>query len=205
MTLFPATHTTEHQTLLEWVDSALVNARSTVYGLDIEQLRARPVSTSELTLGWLMLHIADVAEQWLGRAAAGPAGFGTDRTVLERHERAIESHKIAPDATAEELLAEYDRRCASALELLRSADLDAEVPVPEEMPWFPADLPSFNGRWTVHHTLTEIGRHSGHADILREAIDGRTMYDLIATDQGFDMSYIGAWYANHPEIPAPQW
>ena len=53
--------------------------------------------------------------------------------------------------------------------------------------------------------LAEIERHSGHADLLREAIDGRTMYDLIAEDQGIDMSYIGAWFADHPEIPAPAW
>jgi hypothetical protein len=31
------------------------------------------------------------------------------------------------------------------------------------------------------------------------------MYELIAEDQGIDMSYIGAWFAAHPEVPAPQW
>lgn len=205
MPLFPTTHATERETLIEWVDAALTNARSTVHGLDIAQLRSRPVPSSELTLGWLMLHIGDVAEQWLGRAAAGAAGFGTDESILERYERATDSHEIAPDATAEDVLAEYDRRCARALELLRSADLDAAVPVPTEMPWFPPDLPEFNGRWAVQHALGEIERHSGHADILREAIDGLTLYDLIARDQGIDMSYIGAWYAAHPEIPVPQW
>lgn len=205
MPLFPTTHTTERETLLEWVDAALTNARSTVHGLDIEQLRATPIPSSELSLGWLMLHIADVAEQWLGRAAAGPAGFGTDESILQRYERAVDSHQIEPDATAETVLAQYDRTCAHALELLRSADLDAAVPVPTEMPWFPPGLPEFTGRWVVQHVLDEILRHSGHADILREAIDGLTLYELIAGDQGIDMSYIGAWYAAHPEIPVPQW
>jgi hypothetical protein len=73
------------------------------------------------------------------------------------------------------------------------------------MPWFPPGQPSFNGRWAAMHALNEIARHSGHADILREAIDSRTMYELIAEDQGIDMSYIGAWFAAHPEVPAPQW
>lgn len=205
MPLFTATHTTEHETLIEWVDVALTNARSTVHGMDIHQLRATPIPSSELSLGWLLLHIGDVAEQWCGRAAAGPAEFGTDLSILERYERAFDSHRIAPDATAESVLAEYDRRCAHTLELLRSADLDAAVPVPAEMPWFPADLPEFNGRWVAQHVLGEINRHSGHADILREAIDGGTMYDLIARDQNIDMSYIGAWFAAHPEIPAPWW
>lgn len=205
MPFFPATHATEHKSLIEWVDAALVNARSTVHGLTIEHLRARPVPTSELTLGWLMLHIADVAEQWLGRAAAGPEGVGTDETVLERYERATASHDIGAHATVEDVLEEYDRTCASALELLRSADLEATVPVPTEMPWFPPDLSEFTARWVVQHVLAEIERHSGHADLLREAIDGRTMYDLIAEEQGIDMSYIGAWFADHPEIPAPAW
>lgn len=205
MPLFATTHPTERETLIEWVDAALVNARSTVHGLDIDQLRARPLPSSELTLGWLILHIGDVAEQWCGRAAAGPAGFGTEETFLERYERATDSHVIAADATAGDVLAEYDRRCAHSLELLRTADLDAEVPVPAEMPWFPSDLPAFNGRWAALHVLGEIYRHSGHADILRESIDSSTMYDLIATDQGIDMSYIGAWFANHPEIPVPEW
>ncbi len=77
--------------------------------------------------------------------------------------------------------------------------------MPTEMPWFPTDLPAFNARWVALHVLGEINRHSGHADILREAIDGGTMYDLIARDQGIDMSYIGAWFAAHPEVPMPQW
>ena len=205
MPLFPTTHSTEHETLIEWVDAALTNARSTVHGLNIEQLRATPIPSSELSLGWLMLHIADVAEQWLGRAAAGPAGFGTDESILQRYERAVDSHQIGADATAEDVLAEYDRKCAHALELLRSADLDAAVPVPTEMPWFPPGLPEFNGRWAALHALEEIQRHSGHADILREAIDGLTLYELIARDQSIDMSYIGAWYAAHPDIPTPQW
>ena len=73
------------------------------------------------------------------------------------------------------------------------------------MPWYPPGLPAFNGRWAALHALNEIARHSGHADILREAVDGRTMYELIAESQEIDMSYIGQWFAAHPEVPAPEW
>lgn len=205
MPLFPATHSTERDTLIEWVRGALVNARSIGYGLTGDQLRSHPVASSELTLGWLLLHIGEVAEGWLGRAAAAPGTPETRHPLPEAFARAETVNLVAPDATAEEILAEYDRRCAAGLEHLRAADLDAAVPVPTEMPWFPPGLPAFNGRWAVQHVLTEIERHSGHADILREAIDGRTMYDLLAEDQGIDMSYIGAWFAAHPEVPAPAW
>ncbi|MDX2359094.1 DUF664 domain-containing protein [Dietzia sp. PP-33] len=205
MPLFPATRTTERETLLEWIDDALINARSIVHGLTGDQLRARPVPSSELTLGLLILHIGEVAEGWLGRAAAAPDPVETGRTLPEAFAWAEEVNRVGPDASAEEVLAEFDRRHAAGLAHLRSADLDAVVPVPTEMPWFPPGMAPFNGWWVAQHVLTEINRHSGHADILREAVDGRTMYDLIAEDQGIDMSYIGAWFAAHPEVPAPAW
>lgn len=205
MPLFPATHATERENLLEWVESELLNARSIVHGLTADQLRSRPLSSSELTLGWLLLHIGEVAEGWLGRAAAAPEPPDTGRSLPESFAWAENVNLVDPDATAEEILAEYDRRCAAGLAHLRAADLDATVPVPAEMPWFPPGLPPFSGRWAVQHVLNEISRHSGHADILREAIDGRTMYELIAEDQGIDMSYIGAWFVEHPEVPAPAW
>lgn len=205
MPFFPATSGTERENLIEWIDVALTNARSIVVGLTADQLRTRPIPSSELTLGWLILHIGEVAESWLGRAAAAPGPLETGRTLLEAFEYADTVNQVAQSATAEEVLAEFDRRHAAALDHLRAADLDAPVPVPTEMPWYPADLPPFNGRWAALHALAEIERHSGHADLLREAIDGGTMYDLIARDQGIDMSYIGEWFAAHPEVPAPQW
>ena len=205
MPFFPATTGTEHENLIEWTDVALTNARSIVAGLTGDQLRSRPIPSSELTLGWLILHIGEVAEGWLGRAAAAPEAPNTGHSLAEAFEYAETVNQVAPDATAEDVLAEFDRRHAAALEHLRAADLDATVPVPTEMPWFPTDLPPLNGRWAALHALGEIERHSGHADILREAIDGGTLYDLIARDQGIDMSYIGEWFAAHPEVPAPQW
>ena len=50
MPLFAATTTTELDSLIEWVDVTLTNARSIVSGLTGDQLRARPIETSELTL-----------------------------------------------------------------------------------------------------------------------------------------------------------
>ena len=205
MPLFPATHATERDTLLEWIDGALVNARSVVHGLTGDQLRARPVPSSELTLGWLLLHIGEVAESWLGRASAAPDAPATGRSLADSFAWAESVNRVDPDATAADVLAEYDRRCAAGLAHLASTDVDEVVPVPVEMPWFPPGLPPFNGRWVALHVLNEIARHSGHADLLREAIDGRTMYELIAEDQRIDMSYIGGWFAAHPEVPAPAW
>jgi hypothetical protein len=59
-------------------------------------------------------------------------------------------------------------------------DLDYAVKLPEA-PWFPA-----NTTWTAHrillHVIAETARHAGHADIIRESLDGATAYELFATE-----------------------
>ena len=66
------------------------------------------------------------------------------------------------------------------MRIFAAADLDTPVPVPRDVPWFPADVELWSIRWVAHHLINELARHSGHADIIRESIDGATMYDLIA-------------------------
>src|SRR5690625_490998 len=122
MPLFPTTRTTEHENLLEWIDDALVNARSIVHGLDADQLRARPVASSECTLGWLLLHIGEVAESWLGRAAGLPGPLDSGLTLPEAFDRAAKVNVVDPASTAEQILAEYERRDAEALARLRDTD-----------------------------------------------------------------------------------
>ena len=116
---------------------------------------------------------------------------GDTRFVLSEHE------------TCAFLRARIEQVAARTEEVLRSADLDTTHPLPVA-PWFEPGV-SWSVRRVAIHMLAEISQHAGHADILREAIDSRTMYELIAEDQGIDMSYIGAWFAAHPEVPAPQW
>ena len=63
---------------------------------------------------------------------------------------------------------------------METADLDAAVPVPRDIPWFPKDQKAWSVRWVILHVINELARHAGHADIVRESIDGATMYELIA-------------------------
>jgi Protein of unknown function (DUF664) len=71
------------------------------------------------------------------------------------------------------------------LRLVETADLDAAVPVPQDIPWFPKDQESWSVRWVILHVINELARHAGHADIIRETIDGATMYELIAGLEGW--------------------
>ena len=56
------------------------------------------------------------------------------------------------------------------------ADLGQAVPVPKGVPWFPDDLDAWSVRWVLLHIVTETARHAGHADIVRESVDGATAF-----------------------------
>ena len=57
--------------------------------------------------------------------------------------------------------------------------------MPKGVPWFPDDVDAWSVRWVLLHLIEEIARHAGHADIVREAIDGATMYELMAAAEGW--------------------
>ncbi len=59
------------------------------------------------------------------------------------------------------------------------ASFDTPVPIPKGVPWFPQDLDAWTVRWVVLHLIEETARHAGHADVVRESIDGASMYELI--------------------------
>jgi len=64
--------------------------------------------------------------------------------------------------------------------------LDAAVPVPRDSPWFPKDVDAWSVRWVFLHVISELARHAGHADIIRESIDGATMYELVAAAENLE-------------------
>ena len=65
------------------------------------------------------------------------------------------------------------------------ADLGQAVPVPPGVPWFPDDVEAWTVRWVLLHLITETARHAGHADIVREAVDGATAFPLMAAAEGW--------------------
>jgi hypothetical protein len=67
-------------------------------------------------------------------------------------------------------------------------DLGAPVSVPKHVPWFPSDVDAWSVRWVLHHVNEETARHAGHADIIRESIDGYDALSLMALAEGWDLS-----------------
>ena len=91
-----------------------------------------------------------------------------------------DQYVIREDESLEGMLAALRRQNALTLQVFTDADLDAPVPVPRNVPWFPKDIDHWSVRWVAMHLIEELSRHAGHADIIRESIDGATMYELVA-------------------------
>ena len=98
---------------------------------------------------------------------------------------------MRPDETLDGLLRAFEAQNAKSLRLVETADLDAAVPVPQDIPWFPKNQEAWSVRWVILHVINELARHAGHADIIRETIDGATMYELIAGLEGWEIDGVG--------------
>ncbi|MGW4089983.1 mycothiol transferase [Nocardia sp. NPDC004750] len=138
--------------------------RITLRGIDDEQARRR-TTVSELTLGGLLHHLVSCERHWTS-------------VIVRRDENAeLDVSKfggeyvMAEEETVTGLLAGWDEVAAETAELIRSVDsLDTSIPTPTA-PWAPERIWQ-SVRYTVLHILREIAHHSGHADIIREELDG---------------------------------
>ena len=164
------------------------------YGLTDEQARSAP-SVSALSIGGLVKHATWVQRNWMGRAAAAPGAPPKDPRPFEEIAREFgDQHVMRPDETLDGLLRAFEAQNAKSLRLVDTADLDARVPVPHDIPWFPKDQEAWSVRWVILHVINELARHAGHADIIRETIDGATMYELIAALEGWEIDgWVKPW------------
>jgi uncharacterized damage-inducible protein DinB len=134
-------------------------------GLSDEQLAQR-LPTSSLTLAGLLNHLALVEDSWFRVRFAGsepdPLWADVDWDADRDHE-----FRTAVDVPGDEVRARYVEACARSREITRSADsLDQRSAQAR------ANGQYFDLRWVLLHLLEETARHAGHADLLREAIDG---------------------------------
>ncbi|MFO7191860.1 MULTISPECIES: DinB family protein [Thermocrispum] len=140
--------------------------RQTVRGLTDEQAAMRP-TVSDLCLGGLIKHVAHCERQWVRFTEEGPGAMSYDEGSWQAWQ---DQFRMLPGETLAGLLAEYDAVAAKTDALVVTADLDAEQPLPEA-PWFEP-----GARWSVRrvllHIIAETAQHAGHADIIRESIDG---------------------------------
>ena len=171
---------TERDGLVAYVDQQLDAFRSVAYGLTDAQARATP-TPSALSVGALVKHAGSVARGWAERVAHAPDAPPPDeRAFEERVAEYQDEFLMRDDETLVQVLARFDLQAAEVLRILREADPSTPVPVPRDAPWFPRDVEHWSVRWVALHLVEELARHAGHADIIREAVDGATMYELVA-------------------------
>ncbi|OBH81845.1 hypothetical protein A5681_24565 [Mycobacterium scrofulaceum] len=155
------------------------------HGLTDKQARSTP-SVSALSIGGLVKHVTAMQRSWMGRVAAAPGAPPKDPRPFEQiAQEFADQHVMRPDETLDGLLRAFEEQNAESLRLVKTADLDAAVPVPKDIPWFPKNQEAWSVRWVILHVINELARHAGHADIVRESIDGATMYELIAAREGW--------------------
>ena len=162
--------------------------RILLYGLSPREASLAP-SASSLSLGGLVKHVTATQRSWLDSVLAAP-GSPEPSGGVEDH---LEGFIFRKTDSVEELLAAYDDVSAAVLSAVRRVDLDTAVPVPDA-PWFPKDVEAWTVRWVWWHLMEELSRHAGHGDIVRETIDGATMYALVAARDGLpDLPWLTAW------------
>ena len=147
--------------------------RHTVQGLSDEQARLRPTA-SVLSLGGLIKHVAATERQWAdfivrGAEAMGPADGSFSEEQMAAWAAGFE---LLPTETLDGVLADYEEVAATTDGLVTDLpDLDRSHPLPPA-PWFEPGA-HWSARRTLLHIVAETSQHAGHADILRESIDGQ--------------------------------
>lgn len=176
----PSPAADERQTLIEFLRFNQNAFFAVAYGLTDDQARSRP-SVSALSIGGLVKHATGVQHSWMARVTAVPGSPPRDdRPFDEQAAEYQDQYLMRDDETLAELLERLRAQNEETLRIFGEADFDAAVPVPHDVPWFPQDLDFWNVRWVGMHLVEELTRHAGHCDIIRESIDGATMYELMA-------------------------
>jgi uncharacterized damage-inducible protein DinB len=151
----------ELELLGQYLDYHRATLQMKCAGLDEEQLKRRSLPTTGLTLLGLVRHLTEVERGWFVRTLAGqpapPRYYGPDNPDGDFD--SLDSHPV------EEVWRRYHAAVAEARAVLGSfttADDVARRDAPDQP----------NVRWVLLHLLEEYARHNGHADLLRQAVDG---------------------------------
>jgi uncharacterized damage-inducible protein DinB len=142
--------------------------RHTVRDLTDEQAAQR-TTASELCLGGLIKHVAVTERQWASFITDGPSVMGNwDEASMAEWSAAF---RMLDGETLAGLLDSYAQVAGATDELVATLpDLDAAQPLPEA-PWFEPGA-RWSARRVLLHVIAETAQHAGHADIIRESLDG---------------------------------
>jgi len=157
----------ERDDIRETLDAHRGFLRRTVRDLTDEQAAVRS-SVSELCLGGIIKHVTAVERAWTDFVRRGPVAMVFTPESMEAHAAGF---RMEPGDTLAALLADYDAAARETDDMVVSAaSLDESQPLPDA-PWFPPGARR-SVRRVMLHLIAETAQHAGHADIIRESIDG---------------------------------
>ena len=158
-------HGDEHAQLTGWLDFYRATLLNKCAGLDLDALTRRPVAASTLTLLGLLRHMTRVEQVWFESTFANfaAASYYEVDTDPDADFNDLASHSL------EQVVANFHAACARSRQLSNGRDLGAMAAALRR--GREVDL-----RWIHLHMIEEYARHCGHADLLRELIDGSTGY-----------------------------
>jgi uncharacterized damage-inducible protein DinB len=160
----PAWVSDERASLEAWLDYHRDTLLFKCQGLDGDQLKRRAVPPSPLSLLGLVRHMAEVERWWFGINAAGSgAGF-----IYCTDDSPDADFDDVDDADPADDFEQFRSEVAAARATMAGHDLDAEVP------YHGRRGGTVGMRWIMVHMIEEYARHNGHADLIREVIDGAT-------------------------------
>ncbi|MFD7582620.1 DinB family protein [Kitasatospora sp. NPDC059817] len=145
--------------------------RFTTRDLTDEQAGLR-TTVSALCLGGLIKHVSTVERFWVDFIVEGPSAMPDFSSFTEADfARRADEFRLLPGETLAGVLAEYAEVARRTDDLVATLpDLGATQPLPKA-PWFEAGA-EWSARRVLMHIVTESAQHAGHADIIREALDG---------------------------------
>lgn len=148
--------------------------RQTAAGLTDEQARMR-TTASRLSVGGIIKHVAATEAEWAAFIIDGTLETDDDVDWSNPDTAAVEAHesgfRLSDDESVTDALARYAQIAAATDQMIAQIDdLSRSFPLPPA-PWF-APGAQRSRRRTIVHIIAETAQHAGHADIIREAIDG---------------------------------
>lgn len=175
----PGIHT-ESRDFALFLAEQLAGLRNAAYGLTEAQARLTPCR-SALSMGGLIVHAIYVMN---GRLVRDAEGGRTLELTPEGFQAFLGSFALADDDTLEAAVQRFDEVSAAYLESVEKADPNAEVVEPPA-PWDGIlHETATKERFYLLHHIEELARHAGHADIVREQLDGADAGSLKAAVEG---------------------
>ncbi|CAL9330339.1 DinB family protein [Streptomyces sp. enrichment culture] len=163
----PPAHADERTMLEAWLDFHRATLALKCSGLTDDQLRTAAASPSSMTLLGLVQHMAEIERNWFRRVFAGqqlPPVFGEDNR---------DGFALRPEVGLDEATAAWRAEVERGRELIADASLDDSGLLSGQEAGHVGDQ-GVSLRWILVHMIEEYARHNGHADLLREQVDGTT-------------------------------